>query len=102
MVLEKVTLKNFRNYSDFIFSPASRSLIVGDNGKGKTNLLEALTLLFWIRSFRVCLPESLVNNQKEEAFLSAQICQEGKTDILQLILSPLTGRKQIFVNNNKK
>ena len=101
MVLEKVTLKNFRNYSDFIFSPASRSLIIGDNGKGKTNLLEALTLLFWIRSFRVCLPESLVNNQEEEAFLSAQVCQDGTTDTLQLILNPFTSRKQIFVNNKK-
>ena len=101
MILEKLVLKNFRNYNDFVFSPTSHSLIVGDNGKGKTNLLEALTLLFWGRSFRVCLPESFVCNQKEEAFISARISQEGKTDELQLILSSSIGKKQIFVNSKK-
>ena len=101
MILEKLALRNFRNYNDFIFSPASRSLIVGDNGKGKTNLLEALTLLFYGRSFRICLPESFVYYQKNEAFVSAQIGQEGKTYKLHLTLRSSTGKKQFFVNNKK-
>ena len=101
MILEKLVLRNFRNYKDFVFLPTSRSLIVGDNGEGKTNLLEALTLLFWGRSFRACLPESFIYNQKQEALISARICQEGKTDEFQLTLNSSIGKKQVFVNSKK-
>ena len=44
--LKRLDLHCFRNYSYLHFSPSSQSLIVGSNGQGKTNILEALTLLF--------------------------------------------------------
>lgn len=45
MRLERLTLKNFRNYSakTFTFGPAT--LISASNGSGKSNLLEAINLL---------------------------------------------------------
>ena len=101
MLLKKITLKNFRNYREFVFTPALRSLVVGDNGKGKTNLLEAISLLFLSRSFRVSLPESLINDQTKPALISAHIWQEKKTNILQLILKSSSGKKQIFVDGKK-
>ena len=42
MYIKSLKLQNFRNYADesFAFDPAV-NLICGENGQGKTNLLEA-------------------------------------------------------------
>lgn len=53
MIAERITLKNFRNVAeaDFVLSPRA-TLLVGPNGHGKTNVLEAIYLLWRGRSFR--------------------------------------------------
>ncbi len=44
--LLRLVLTNFRNYDRLAWKPASSPVIItGDNGSGKTNLLEALSLL---------------------------------------------------------
>jgi DNA replication and repair protein RecF len=44
--LERLTLTDFRNYAALAWRPESRiSVITGPNGSGKTNLLEAVSLL---------------------------------------------------------
>lgn len=44
--LLKLTLSDFRNYERLVWSPdASLVVVTGENGSGKTNLLEALSLL---------------------------------------------------------
>lgn len=51
MYLEKLTLTNFKNHEDeqFLFSPAV-NVIVGPNGSGKTNLLDAVYVLSLTKS----------------------------------------------------
>lgn len=53
MILKKLNLQNFRNYENqtFEFNP-SINLICGENGQGKTNLLEAICALSTMRLFR--------------------------------------------------
>lgn len=53
MKLSEITLRNFRSYTErqFVFSD-DVTIITGRNGAGKTNLLEAIYLLFMGRSFR--------------------------------------------------
>ncbi|MBO1359765.1 DNA replication/repair protein RecF [Acetobacter sacchari] len=46
MRLKRLTLTEFRNYDRFVWRPAGLPVVLtGDNGSGKTNLLEALSLL---------------------------------------------------------
>ena len=53
MVLKKLELHNFRNYQARVFEPeASGNLIIGPNGCGKTNLLEAISYCGIGRSVR--------------------------------------------------
>jgi DNA replication and repair protein RecF len=53
MHLSKLILRNYRSYqqAEFSFSPHT-NLILGQNGAGKTNLLEAINLLSSGKSFR--------------------------------------------------
>ncbi|RPI19389.1 MAG: DNA replication/repair protein RecF [Ignavibacteriae bacterium] len=52
MTLENLLLVNFKNYKDSSFNFNSRfNFIYGDNGNGKTNLLEAISMLCYTKSF---------------------------------------------------
>jgi DNA replication and repair protein RecF len=51
-MIDKIRLINFRNYVDSSFELAPLTLIVGPNGKGKTNIIEAIYYLACGRSFR--------------------------------------------------
>lgn len=53
MVVHKLILQNFRSYQEGTFSfPKQTTIIVGPNTAGKTNILEALSLLSSGKSFR--------------------------------------------------
>ena len=100
MFLEKLEIHCFRNYSHLCFFPASKNLIVGDNGHGKTNLLEALVLLACGKSFRAYTPESLVQEGRDSSSISAWISKEKKSSVLHLSLNR-EGRKSFLINSKK-
>jgi DNA replication and repair protein RecF len=62
MFLENLTLKNFRNHADRFFRfPGTSVVVLGGNGTGKTNLLEAVHYLSFGKSFRAPNDDCLVN-----------------------------------------
>jgi DNA replication and repair protein RecF len=62
MYLRHLTLANFRNYVRLdLRLPAGRCVFWGDNGQGKSNLLEAVYLLATSRSFRTSAERDLVH-----------------------------------------
>ena len=53
MYISKLTLSNFRNYEEAVFDfHKGVTLIIGENGAGKTNILEAIAFLSALRSHR--------------------------------------------------
>ncbi len=74
MTIESLTLKSFRSWQDghFQFAP-QRTLIAGPNASGKTNILEAIWVLAWQKSFRAKTWSQLVHWQAETAQIQAQI-----------------------------
>lgn len=53
MILNRLVLKNFRNHSDTNLEFGSRlNFFVGDNGEGKTNIIEAIGMFSTLKSFR--------------------------------------------------
>ena len=61
MILNRLVLHNFRNYAELDLSlPDKHIALVGENGVGKTNLLEAIYTLCVTRSFRVGNSRQLV------------------------------------------
>lgn len=66
MLLEKLTLANFRNYSSAALSfHDGIHIIFGENGAGKTSILEAIHYLALTKSFRTTVDKHLVLNQEK-------------------------------------
>ncbi len=81
MYLEKLELKNFRNYHQLgvNFSP-KLNIFFGHNAQGKTNLLEAVSLLGLGKSFRTKKEDELIQWGKETCFLHGNF-QTGEYEI---------------------
>lgn len=74
MVIRSLQLQNFRNYAaQEISLPEGLIALVGDNGQGKTNLLEALCVLATTKSPLVERDRELIRWEHSEARLAAQI-----------------------------
>lgn len=66
MFLQRLGLRNFRNFDDEVVEfPEEGAALIGDNGQGKTNLLEAVYYLEIFRSFRGGRDEQLVRFGRE-------------------------------------
>lgn len=72
-IVEHVWLQDFRNYGalDISLTPG-RTVIVGQNGQGKSNLIEAIAYLGSLRSFRGAPTEALIARHADTAVVRAQ------------------------------
>lgn len=74
---EQVRLKGFRNIESAALEPSPRfNLIFGDNGQGKTSILEALYAVATTKSFRTERLVQIVRSGAAEASVSASV-REG-------------------------
>ena len=99
MIYHALRALQFRNLEQVSFLPHPRfNVLHGDNGQGKTNLLEAIYLLATLRSFRTTRTEELIGFAHSTAELRARV--EHRQVIRQLGLQLLTRptRKQALVD----
>lgn len=88
MILESLRIINFRSYSDKLLSPNQKlESIVGPNGIGKTNILEAIYVICQGRSFRLNKDLELVRKGQDWARLEANFDLDGKREKRVLKLS---------------
>lgn len=80
MYLNSLRLHHFRNYEDLelAFSPKV-NLLVGPNGMGKTNLLEAIYYLSCARSHRTSRDQDLAFRGQGSFFLEASFEKENQS-----------------------
>jgi len=73
MLLESVEALNFRNLQGGIrFSP-ELNILVGENGQGKTNWLEAIAVLASTRSFRTAQLKETINFDQQAASIKGDV-----------------------------
>jgi DNA replication and repair protein RecF len=91
-------LTDFRNYAeaDVQFSPGL-NLVVGRNGQGKTNLLEAINVLSGLGSHRGAAGEAMVRQGADRAVLSATGSTGGR-DVRVDAEVKRTGGTRLLVN----
>lgn len=73
-MLTRLHLHRFRNYQEQGFSPhPALTFITGENGSGKTSLLEAIYVLASGKSFRTGKHQHLIKSGEEQTTLFAEI-----------------------------
>ncbi len=74
-------LESFRNLDSVVLRPSSNGLTVikGDNGVGKTSLLEAVVYCSTLRSFRGVAKEAVISNGKAQASLHCVLLHGSRT-----------------------
>lgn len=101
MIVAWLSIENFRNHRSTKLSlDAERTLVVGPNGHGKTNLLEAIAFLDGSGSFRGASAETLVRAGCEKAFVRAEIRRDRRTYLLELEIAA-AGRPRAQVNGQR-
>jgi DNA replication and repair protein RecF len=97
--LDRLWITDFRNYLSAELAPAPVGLtaILGNNGEGKTNLLEAIGYLATLRSFRGAPPEALVRTGAEVAIVRAEAERDSRRLLIEAELKA-TGRDRVQVN----
>ena len=79
MWLRSLQLTGYRNYEQLSAEfPAGPVLIVGENGEGKTNLVEAIGYLSTLESHRVAGYQSLIQKNQSSSQLSAKVSHQGR------------------------
>lgn len=74
MLLRQLTMRQFRCFSDSSLEFSSPLVLIeGDNGAGKTSILEAIHYLCYLKSFRTHLPRELVRLQDKSFFIAATV-----------------------------
>lgn len=102
MFVKRIVLHNFRCYTDLDCSfPKDRIYLTGDNGTGKTNIIEAIYFLTIGRSFRKSGNEDLIKKGEESAsiYLEYHSCNDN----LDHSLSCLIGKNyKVFAIDGEK
>jgi DNA replication and repair protein RecF len=96
--LTALALRDIRNIerADLEF-PAAGVAIVGNNGQGKTNLLEAIAYLGTLRSVRNARDRDLIRHGAAVAHLRGESCDPAP-HTLAIGLERATGRKRIVLD----
>ncbi|MCY4517961.1 MAG: DNA replication/repair protein RecF [Acidimicrobiaceae bacterium] len=101
MIVAWLSIENFRNHRATKLSlDAQRTLVVGPNGHGKTNLLEAIALLDGSGSFRGASAETLVRSGCERAFVRAEVRRDRRAHLVEMEIAA-GGRSRAQVNGQR-
>lgn len=100
-MLSKLWLTDFRSYesAELALAPG-HTAVLGDNGQGKTNLLEAVAWLATMESLRGAASETLVRAGADRAVVRAEGETDGRALLLEAELVP-SGRNRVQVNRQR-
>ncbi|MEL6139659.1 MAG: DNA replication and repair protein RecF, partial [Cyanobacteria bacterium J06628_6] len=98
MFLKQIHLKQFRNYADQrVTFTAPKTILLGENAQGKSNLLEAVELLATLKSHRTSRDRDLIQTDAKIAQIDARLQRELGVSALKLVLRN-GGRRTAAIN----
>ena len=97
MQILNLKLLNFRNYEklELEFDP-SMNIIIGKNGMGMTNIIEAIYVLAFTKSFRGSKEEVIIRNNADLTRIEGTVKDKYKNDYKIII------KKLYIIARNKK
>ncbi len=100
MIVKKIELINFRNFKNISLDFNDKlNFIYGDNGVGKTSIVEAIYFLSLTRSFRTNDLFTLVNEDNDYFSIKSEIYEDAIANKIVITLDK--DGKHIFVNDKK-
>ncbi len=100
MVIENLTLHNFRNYEEERFTfEEGLNVLTGRNAQGKTNCAEAVFYLCTGASLRIRHDRQLIRRGAPSAHITARV--RTRFGIVQLEAAIFENKRELFVNGNK-
>ncbi|TWP24305.1 DNA replication and repair protein RecF [Apibacter muscae] len=100
MTLESLKLFNFKNFEEKHFSFSNKiNCLVGNNGKGKTNVLDAIYYLSLTKSYLNYSDQNNVRFGENFFSLEGIFKNQDNQDIIKLLVQ--TGQKKVLKKNNK-
>lgn len=100
MFFKAIYLQNFRNIEELHMEPSTGlNVIEGQNGQGKTNLLEAIHLSVTLRSFRGHPIRALIRRDEERALIATRSSYDGVERDTELQLAG--SRRSIKINGDR-
>lgn len=87
MKVNSLCLDNFRNYNHFFIEfDRDINILIGSNGQGKTNLIEAIYLLSVGKSFKTHINKQMIMFDCEFAKVKGEVTSNNKLRSLEMIL----------------
>lgn len=87
MKIKQLRLTNFRNHKNLNLDLKGEStLIIGPNGSGKTNILEAIHLISTTKSLRAQYDREMISHKGKYARIEAEIFPNGESKALEMTL----------------
>lgn len=105
MILQVIQLTNFRNFDQQLFDfNRYLTVIVGENARGKTNLLESIYTITNGSGFREAKEEELINFEKKEMTIKANFYSQGNKTNFEIWLKKKNEllEKIYFYNKTRK
>lgn len=101
MYVEKLYLKNFRNYNEILLDFSENvNILYGDNAQGKTNILEAIYYCSLARSHRTNKDRELVNFNYDAAYINTIVNRSRINKNIEVKIFK-EGKKGINVNSRR-
>jgi DNA replication and repair protein RecF len=99
--LQKLTLLNFKNYEEASLDFCSRiNCLVGNNGIGKTNILDTIYYLSLCKSFITSIDSLNIRHGEEFFMIQGEYERESKTE--HIYCGVKSGQKKVFRRNSKE
>ena len=99
MYIKEIILENFRNYkNEKIELNENTNIIFGDNAQGKTNILEAIFLCSFGKSFRTSKEKEMIMFNEDKSFVEVFYQKKDRDGKIKIEIG---NRKQVSLNGIK-
>lgn len=101
LYLSHLNLYNFKNYNEAVLDFSKQVVcFVGDNGSGKTNLLDAIHYLSTCKSFFNPVDSQNIHLEAEQCSVTGEFTRDGHPE--QIICSLRRNQRKVFKRNFKE
>ena len=100
MILKNISIRSFRNYSNLELQLNDKiNIIYGNNGQGKTNILESIYVLALTKSHRSFIDSALIKEGEENAIIRGRLKKDMPYNLEILITK---SNKKVKIDNKKE